>query len=408
MRTGIGHARHADGFLAGKSVVESALRSGDISRPDLVIAFCSGELDHDAFFEGIQQSVGTGVPVIGGSTIGVITNDYLSYRGTPSAAAIMQADECGFSVAASGGLDKGETPVGTDLARRLLRSERDKVLLAFYDSVRKPATATSPPVLNASAPFLEGLGRELTEAVPIVGAGLIGDYAFGATRQFCGDRVGEQHAVGCMVSGPLSIYHVIMHGCVPLDGIYRRITGIDGSVLYELDGKPVVPLIDALFGSSDWQSDHPVNYLTLGVNYGERYGDPQEDSYVNRLITGITGDGTGIGMFEPDLAAGMEIQFMIRDNDTMLRSAKNNTTAILAGISAAGKVPKFALYIDCAGRTAEYSLTEQEEASEVRNILDSAGVPLLGFYSGVEIAPLLNHSRGLDWTGVLLVLAEDK
>ena len=32
--------------------------------------------------------------------------------------------------------------------------------------------------------------------------------------------------------------------------------------------------------------------------------------------------------------------------------------------------------------------------------------PLLGFYSGVEIAPFLQKSRGLDWTGVLLVLAE--
>jgi hypothetical protein len=32
----------------------------------------------------------------------------------------------------------------------------------------------------------------------------------------------------------------------------------------------------------------------------------------------------------------------------------------------------------------------------------------LGFYSGVEIAPLMGRSRGLDWTGVLVVIAEDE
>ena len=241
-----------------------------------------------------------------------------------------------------------------------------------------------------------------------MGAGLLGDYDFSATRQFCGDRVAEQHVVGCIASGSFSVYHAIMHGCIPLDGIYHRITRLEGSVLYELDGKPVVPLINELFGNTDWQAEHPVNYLTLGINYGERYGIPQEKSYVNRLITGVTADGRGIGMFEPDLAPGMEIQFMIRDNRIMLDSARENTAELLRRITAGGKRPIFALYIDCAGRTAEQSVTDSEEASEVQKVLNHSGVPLLGFYSGVEIAPFLGRSRGLDWTGVLVVFAGDR
>ena len=66
-----------------------------------------------------------------------------------------------------------------------------------------------------------------------------------------------------------------------------------------------------------------------------------------------------------------------------------------------------ALYIDCGGRTAEYSVTEGEEATIVQGAMEAAGVPLLGFYSGAEIAPVLGRSRGLEWTGLLLVLAED-
>ena len=69
--------------------------------------------------------------------------------------------------------------------------------------------------------------------------------------------------------------------------------------------------------------------------------------------------------------------------------------------------PFFALYIDCAGRTAGFSGSEIEEASIVQKIIGEK-IPFLGFYSGVEIAPLLGKSRGLDWTGVLLILSRSK
>ena len=71
----------------------------------------------------------------------------------------------------------------------------------------------------------------------------------------------------------------------------------------------------------------------------------------------------------------------------------------------------FALYIDCAGRTSAFSGADVEEAAilqyrqSARADLEQAELgpetPLLGFYSGVEIAPLLGRSRPLDWTGVL-------
>ncbi len=39
--------------------------------------------------------------------------------------------------------------------------------------------------------------------------------------------------------------------------------------------------------------------------------------------------------------------------------------------------------------------------------MKAAGIPFLGFYSGVEIASLMGRSRGLDWTGVLIIFAEN-
>jgi len=164
-------------------------------------------------------------------------------------------------------------------------------------------------------------------------------------------------------------------------------------------------LFRSLYGNQDWQMQHPVKRLTIGVNHGKRFVDYEEGAYVNRLITGVLPEGEGIVIFEPDLAVGTEILFMLRDSRQMIDSTKRNSTALLTQIKDDGRKPVFGLYIDCAGRTAGFSETMAEEAAEVRDLFKQSNIPFMGFYSGVEVAPLLGKSRGLDWTGVLWVIA---
>jgi small ligand-binding sensory domain FIST len=242
--------------------------------------------------------------------------------------------------------------------------------------------------------------------VPIIGAGLIGDFDFSSTRQFCGSHVGSQCVTGTLLGGNYRPYSTIMHGCVPKDGIYHRVTRIEGPVLYEIDGRSVVDMIDEQYGSTDWSNQIPVKRLTIGVNHGDEFDGFREDHYVNRLISGVLPDRQGIVLFEPDLQEGSKILFMLRNNKLMMDSARKNSAALLQKIEASGDRPVLGLYIDCAGRTASMSDTLYEEAAEVQSVFNQQKIPLFGFYSGVEVAPLLGKSRGLDWTGVLLVLAE--
>lgn len=406
MKVGIGYCNKRDAFDSGRIAASDAVRGGNINNPDLTIAFCSGQLDHEEFSRGVKETVGN-TPVIGGSTIGIITNDDLSYKGYPSSVAIFQLDEIKFQIAAVGGLDKDEKIAGCNLIKELSTTQEDKLLLIFYDSIKVPASPTSPPVMNASPPIIDGIQSILQSNVPIIGAGLVGDYQFSNTQQFCGSNVSEQCVVGALFSGSVNVYHSVMHGCSPVDGRYRKITKMQGSVIYELDGRPIVETIDESYGDQSWREQHPLSLLTIGVNYGERF-QYQEDEYVNRLITGILPDGSGIGIFEPDLEQGMEIQFMLRDGNMMIESARNNSENLMKNINDDGKIPVFGLYINCAGRTAEQSNVETEEAAEVQRVMNKYNTPLLGFYSGVEVAPILGKSRGLDWTGVLMILAKDK
>ena len=406
MKVGIGYCNKRDAFDSGRTAASEAARGGNINKPDLAIAFCSGQLDHEEFLRGIKETVGD-TPVIGGSTIGIITNDDLSYKGYPSGIAIFQLDKIKCQIAAVGGLDKDEKIAGCNLTGKLSRTQEDRLLLIFYDSIKVSASLISPPVMNASPLLIDGIESELQSNVPIIGAGLIGNYQFSNTEQFCGSNVCEQSVVGALLSGFVNVYHSVMHGCSPVDGRYRKITKMQGSVIYELDGRPIVETIDESYGDQSWRKQHPLNLLTIGVNYGEKF-QHQEDEYVNRLITGILPDGSGIGIFEPDLEQGMEIQFMLRDGNMMVESSRNNSESLMKNINDDEKIPVFGLYIDCAGRTAEQSNTVTEEAAEVQQVMNRYNTPLLGFYSGVEVAPILGKSRGLDWTGVLMVLAKDK
>ncbi len=404
MKVGVGYCNEKDALLSGKEIAKKAIKNGKINKPDFVSAFCCGYIDHDEFFRGLQSVVGYDVPIIGGSAIGIITNNDLSYGGYPAGAAVVQSDIIHYRIASAGNLNRGEIIAGKKLGDKLSNEPEDKLLIIFYDSIKKSATETTPPLLNASSPLIKGIEEKLKSNIPILGAGLIGDYDFNPTKQFCGSYVDNQSVVGVMLNGDFEAYFRIMHGCSPLNGKYYTITKIDGPVIYEIDNKPIVEMIDNIYDNQNWRNQHPVQLLTIGVNYGEKHGIPNEANYVNKLITGALPDGKGVCIFEPDLEEGTEILFMLRDSEEMIKSAERNSTKLMEQIAEDGRKAVFGLYIDCAGRTANYTNMMTEEASEVQKIFNQYNIPLLGFYSGVEIAPLIGRSRGLDWTGVLIVL----
>jgi len=406
MKVGISYCNEADGFLSGKTIAENAIKDGKIEKPGLVIAFCGGDMDHNEYFNGLKSIVGEDVPIVGGSAVGVITNKNLSYSDSPAGAAIIEDGDLHISLGAAGDLDKNEKIAGQKLGEKLSQSPEGKLLLLFYDSIKKAPTDTSPPLINASPPLIEGIEEKLYPNVPIIGGGTFGDFGFNDTWQFCGSYVARQSVVGMLLNGGFKHYYRIMHGCIPKDGIYQRVTKAEGAEIYELDGRPIVEVIDEQYGNDEWQKQQPVNRLTLAINHRNKFDDFLETNLVNRLISGALPDKKGILLFEPDIEEGDEVLFMLRNGSMMIDSVKKNTRALFDEIISNGEKPVFSLYIDCAGRTSALSETLLEEAAEVQKICNQYNVPLLGFYSGVEIAPVQGKSRGLDWTGVLLTFAE--
>jgi hypothetical protein len=404
-KVGVGYNNGLDAFQGGVEAAREAMVSGGIETASLVLAFTSKDNEPEAVFNGIRSVVGKGVPVVGGAASGIITLDDLSYSGNPVGVAIFDKTFLSATVACESDIQHDLVGAGSRLGERLSTAV-DQVMFLFFDCLEREATEDKPPSLHPAQFILRGLYSTLSPSIPIYGAGMLGDLRLNSSFIFGGDEVGKQKMVGTTVRGPFTVLGTINHGSMHLDGVYHRITRQQGPVLMELDGRPIVEVIDEAYGSRSWRKEIPVRALSIGINQGLRFAPFEEDAYVNRLIVGPLPDEQGILLFEEGPQEGDDIQFLQRDPLKMMESTRSGSQALLEKILSEGKHPVFALYIDCGGRTAAISLTKTEEASIVQEVMQQAGVLLLGFYSGVEIAPIRGLSRSLDWTGVLIIFAE--
>lgn len=86
------------------------------------IGYCNKK---EAFLSGKK------VPIIGGSAIGIITNEDLSSEGHPAGALVVQSDTLRHRVAAAGNLNKDEKLAGKRLAEKLSNETEDKLYFLF-------------------------------------------------------------------------------------------------------------------------------------------------------------------------------------------------------------------------------------------------------------------------------------
>jgi hypothetical protein len=395
---GVGHSDSGNSRMAGRQCIERALAAfpGEAS---WVLAFCGGKFDPTEFLDGIRSM--TRAPVIGGSAAGTITGAARGYGGLEAAVAVFPRSLGAPTLLIEDGLLSGEAASGRRLGKRLAQAtEGGEVVLLFYDSV----ASAVPHRLHPASALVEGIhdglaGREIV----LLGAGMLTDlnlsdgYIFdgGAARKHAATAVVLPRAIGADTS--------ILHGCIPVSS-FLTVTGIAGAELLELDGRPALDVLEERLGRDRW-SERPLE-LSLTVTLGQKQGDPfaryDENAYVNRLILTVDRERRSVTLFEPDFHAGSQVQIMSRDNALMLASVRDGTASLVA--RTADRDTLLWLYFDCAGRASARSGAEIEEAGVLVAGLPAVS-PLLGFYSGVEVAPVAGGpSRSLDWTGVLTSL----
>lgn len=398
---GVSYTENPKSFEAGLELAKQAMSSAGIDKCNLAILYSTSKHDPVQLSNGVRSVIGPNARLIGGYSMGIITNDYLGYEGYQAGIAVMSSDSIDVDMFITNSLPGNETNSGIMLGQKI-RSKSyngDPNILIMYDVIKEQTTTGMS--LNLATPLIKGIEKSLGTWPRAAGVGMMGDFQWNRTYQWFDAQIFQDTAMALVLSGSVRMDTIIMHGCKPSSD-YHKITKADGNVVLEIDGKPAVDMIANLLGEGSgfsWQ-DFPL-FVTLGVNKGDKYGEFKEEEYANRLCMSVDKERGGLVMFEPDLEEGSEVQLMRRSID--FQYIGQRAQKLLDGLGE--RKPLFALYIDCAGRASAYCGTEGEEAEEVQKVIGSK-MPLLGMFSGVEIAKVGNDMQALDWTGVLCVFSE--
>jgi hypothetical protein len=393
----VGYGKSTDPALAVRRAVDSL---GPTNPPELVMAFVGGKLDPQTTRAALRDAFGD-VPVVGGSAAGAISRQGTGYSGFELGLVVFD-DPCTTpEVVHVHGLDRSERAAGAELGAMVRkRVNAPSVVMLLFDSV----ASTQPPKLHFASSLVAGFNEGVGDApVHLLGGGLLTDMNLTSAWVFDGEGVSKHAAAAVIFPSHVEAETVILHGCRPVS-TFMEITRIEGAQVFELDGEPALKVIERMLGlPMGGGRGHELSLLaTLGQKQGDPYAPYDENAYVNRLILSANPESGSITLFEPDFARGTQVQIMSRDNGLMLDSVRRGVAAM--NQSNAGRDNLLALYIDCAGRASARSGSSVEEAELVVQGFDP-GTPLLGFYSGVEVAPFGDEpSKPLDWTGVLSVL----
>lgn len=414
MRVGVGYSENPDTAAAGLEAAREALArattevaAGENAGPcDMILLFATARHDARILRDAVSAILGEGIPILGGGAVGAIANDRFGYAGDQIILAAVWMEKTSCAILTESGLAESEKACGERLGEKLkqIGTGPESPVMLFYDAIDRRDGSLR---LLMATRLLAGMEKSLGFLPALTGAGLQGDYTCTPARQWLGlgpenksgeSIIGEHHALALAFGGEVRIDSVIMHGCHPATGYYT-ITKADRQTILEINGQPAIEFLDSLLGPEIRPEQYPF-FLILGVNSGDRWGEFDENNYANRLCLGLDTDRGGIVMFEPDMVAGTEFQIMYRSMDTSYMAPR--IEELFTNLK--GRKPVFAMYIDCAGRAAGYAGMDLEDAPVVQKTVNER-VPLLGIYTGVEIASVAGKPRGLDWTGVFCLFS---
>ena len=398
MRVGVGYSENPDTHSAGREAALEALKQAESDNIcDFVLMFSTARHDAKILHDSVADVLGDSVPFIGGGALGAICNDRFGYAGDQVILAAFWLQGVHCELLSESGLLENEEESGKRLGQKLakLNVTPTSPILFFYDAIDH--TSANVRLIMATL-LLQGIEQGLGFLPDLLGAGLQGDYICTPTRQWIGTQVTEHRALALAFDDAVHIDHVIMHGCRPATGYYT-VTKADKQAILEINGEPALRFLDKLLGPKIQPEDYPF-FLILGINKGDKWGDFDEKNYVNHLCLAIDKEHDAIIMFESDMLEGTEFQVMYRSLDLDYMPPRIEKLFDHLG----GRKPVLALYINCAGRAAGFGGSDMEDAVVVQKTL-AGRVPLMGVYSGVEIASVVERPRGLDWTGVFCLIS---
>jgi small ligand-binding sensory domain FIST len=196
----------------------------------------------------------------------------------------------------------------------------------------------------------------------------------------------ENACSAVLMVGDFEQMTIVTHGSEPLSDA-RVVTNCTGNVIYEIDGRPAIDIACEGLGERI-TSENIISAITLmGIGFKTTYSPDFLSPYIVRAIHGFNFED-GSCFIPTEVTEGSEIQFMRRDPDSVLESARAGAEKLSTALDSLNVTPKLICQFDCAGRgkgivgdDVHRGMTMGQEAFEPT-------VPWMGLFAYGEISPM--------------------
>lgn len=316
-------------------------------RPGAAVLFAGQDYAHQEVLDGLAAEW-PGLPLIGCTTDGEVSSE----QGYTEDSLLLV-----LFVGVS-----GQVGIGTALS-----AAPEAAVKAASEGLSGQLAITLPASLDTN---LGPVVRTLREALgcPLVG-GASGDHRrFDLIRQFAGTQVYEDALPVLTLQGDVQVGLGLGCGWEPIGTTYT-VTGVEGNVLTQLDGKPVLQMLPSHAAMSRAElGEHPLAVFP-----------PGESSFFLRPVFAVDLEA-GVLAFPAEIPMGSRVRLTRVVREGILQGADE---AALGAIQALPEA-KAALVFTCAARKWLMGTLIEQEVEHLR----TAGVPFAGFYGFAEIGPL--------------------
>lgn len=322
--------------------------------------------------------------IMGCTTTGEITSDGVFDQSIHITAMVWERSQLRFIAKPVNSMEQSHA-LGAQIANELLAPELKGVFL-LSDGLN----------VNGSE-LVEGL-QEVLPNVPITG-GLAGDNAkFTKTLLLNNDSIQDRIVVAVGIYGKDALVTSGAFGGWKPYGPPRQITRANKNVVYEMDGKPALPLYKMYIGY--YASALPAS----GLNFPFAIMDEKNIDVIRTLLS--VNDQDNSMTFAGNIAEGSTVRFLKSDHDQLVIGASEAARQILQKkVNINDKA--LAICVSCVGRKLVMEEQVSDEVFAVQRLLGMQ-TGLTGFYSNGEICSGTDdsHSQLHNQTMTIAYLSE--
>ena len=379
LTAGVGFGQGDDSYVAGVNAAQDALGSLGGTEADVALVFASVQYDQEKMLAGVHSVTGQAL-IVGASTAGEITTEGPLPKHS-IAVMLIRSDTMKFIGGVGESIAAGPRAAGKKAADQVKTNAGAelKTFMMFPDVL-----------VGNGADIVRGVLDSLGEHFPVVGGAAGDDFKFVKTYQYLNDKVYSGAVVGLGLTGDFKIGIGVKHGWIPV-GVPLKVTKSEGSVLHELDGKPAISIYEDYFGEEEAKQLKTETLAKLAITYP--LGMKVEGSDEMLIRDPITVDAKGSITCAAEIPIGAEIQLMVGSKEEAVKVAKVAAQNAVAQLD--GAQPKAVIIFNCIARSKLFGETSGMEIMAIQEAV-GADVPLIGFYTYGEQAPLGGEVRNIN------------